>query len=100
MRAAVRLQDNTSKAHRIVMKFRTQNCLINISVEFEDEKDPQEMAELSKKWPLLTRPSLRGGTGFFSKNISLIIIHNIYESTQLLTLILNLILVLNQIVVF
>ncbi len=62
---------------------------------------PQEMAELSKKLSLLTRPSLRGGTGFFfQKNIFLIIIHNIYKSTQFLTLILNLILVLNQIVVF
>jgi hypothetical protein len=61
----------------------------------------QEMAELSKKLSLLTRPSLRGGTGIFSKkNIFLKIIHNIYKSTQFLTLIPNLILVLNQIVAF
>ena len=37
---------------------------------------------------------------FFKKNIFLRIIHNIYKSTQFLTLIPNLILVLNQIVVF
>ena len=36
---SVRLHDNSSKAHPIVMKFCTQNCLINISVEFEDEND-------------------------------------------------------------
>ncbi len=36
---SVRLHDNSSKAHLIVMKFCTQNCLINISVEFEDEND-------------------------------------------------------------
>jgi hypothetical protein len=34
-----RLHDNSSKAHPIVMKFCTQNCLINISVEFEDGND-------------------------------------------------------------
>ena len=60
------------------------------------------MAELSKKLSLLTRPSLRGGVQrvFFEKNIFLRIIHNIYKSTQFLTLIPNLILVLNQIVAF
>ena len=62
----------------------------------------QEMAELSKTLSLLTRLSLRGGgTGIFSKkNFFLRIIHNIYRSTQFLTLIPNLILVLNQIVAF
>ena len=61
----------------------------------------QEMAELSKKLSFLIRPSLRGSTGIFSKkNIFFKIIHNIYKSTQFLTLILNLILVLKKIVVF
>ena len=36
---AVRLSDNFSKAHPIVMKFSTQHYLINISVEFEDESN-------------------------------------------------------------
>ena len=39
VRPSGRLHDNSSKAHPIVMKFCTQNCLINISVEFEDEND-------------------------------------------------------------
>src|ERR1700722_9902710 len=39
VRPSVRIHDNSSKAHPIVMKFCTQNCLINISVEFEDEND-------------------------------------------------------------
>jgi hypothetical protein len=33
------LHHNSSKVHPIVMKFCSQNCLINISVEFEDEND-------------------------------------------------------------
>jgi hypothetical protein len=36
---SVRLHDNSSKAHPILMKFCTQNCLINISIWFEDEND-------------------------------------------------------------
>ena len=55
----------------------------------------QEMDELSKKLSFLTIPSLRGSTGIFQKKIFLRIIHNIYKSTQFLTLIPNLILVLN-----
>ena len=38
-RPAVRLHDNSSQLHSIELKFCTQNCLINISVEFEDEND-------------------------------------------------------------
>ena len=37
---AVRLHDNSSQLHPIKLKFCTQKCLSNISVEFEDEKDP------------------------------------------------------------
>ena len=57
----------------------------------------EEMAELSKKLSFLRRPSLRGDTGIFSKNFFVRVTHNIYKSTQFLTLIPNLILVLNQI---
>ena len=36
------LHDNSSQLHSIVLKFCAHNCLINISVEFEDKKDPRE----------------------------------------------------------
>ncbi len=35
-----RLHDNSSQLHSSELKFCAQNCLISISVEFEDEKDP------------------------------------------------------------
>jgi hypothetical protein len=62
----------------------------------------QGLAELSKNLSLLTRSSLRGGVQevFYKNNIFFRIIENIHESTQFLTLITNMILVLNQIVVF
>jgi hypothetical protein len=63
---AVRLSDNSSQLYSIELKFCAQNCLINVSREKKKmRKIRQEMAELSKKLSLLTRPSLRGGTGFF-----------------------------------
>jgi hypothetical protein len=34
------VHDNSSQLHPIELKFCAQNRLINISVEFEDEKDP------------------------------------------------------------
>jgi len=40
VRPSVRLFDNSSQLHSIELKFCAQNCLINMSVEFEDEKDP------------------------------------------------------------
>ena len=40
VRPSGRLHDNSSQFHPIELKFCAQNCLINISVEFEDEKDP------------------------------------------------------------
>jgi hypothetical protein len=64
MRPAGRLHDNSSKLHPIVMKFCTQNCLINISLEFEDENDSSRncwviaknvfisCAFLCKHWPI------------------------------------------------
>ena len=60
----------------------------------------QEMAEFSKKLSLLTRRSLSGGTGMLLKKQILRIIHSTCKSTQFLTLIPNMILVLNQIVAF
>ncbi len=59
-----RLHDYFWKAHPIVMKFCTHNCLINISVEFEDENDSPKIcrviaknviifyAFLYKHWPI------------------------------------------------
>jgi hypothetical protein len=40
VRPAGRLHDNSSQLHSIELKFCAQNCLINISVEFEDENTP------------------------------------------------------------
>jgi hypothetical protein len=40
VRPAVRLHDNSSQLHPIALKMCAQNCLSNISVEFEDENDP------------------------------------------------------------
>ena len=83
------------------MKFCTQNDLINISVEFEDEKDPSRNGWVIEKIVIIDKTILEGGyRDFFKKNIFLRIIHNIYKSIQFLTLIPNLILVLNQIVAF
>ena len=42
VRPSVRLHDNSSQLHSIELKFCAQNCLINISVEFEDETDPSK----------------------------------------------------------
>ena len=98
---AVRLHDNSSQLHPIELKFCTQNSLINISVEFEDEKDPSRNGWIIEKIVIFDQTIPEGGyRDFFKKNIFLRIIHNIYKSTQFLTLIPNLILVLNQIVVF
>ena len=82
------------------MKFCTQNDLINISVEFEDEKDPSRNSWVIEKIVIFDKTIPEGDTGIFSKNFFLRITHNIHKSTQFLTLITNLILVLNQIVVF
>ena len=83
------------------MKFSTQLSLINVSVEFEDEKDPSRNGWVIEKIVIIDQTITEGGTGIFSKkNIFLKIIHNIYKSTQFLTLIPNMILVLNQIVAF
>ena len=101
VRPSVRLFDKSSKLHPIELKFCAQNCLINISVEFEDEKDPSRNGWVIEKIVIFDQTIPEGGyRDFFKKKNFLRIIHNIYKSTQFLTLIPNLILVLNQIVVF
>ena len=100
-RPAVRLFDNFRKESQIVMKFSTQFSLINVWVEFEDEKDPSRNGWVIEKIVIFDQTIPEGEyRDFFKKNIFLRIIHNIYKSTQFLTLIPNLILVLNQIVAF
>ena len=78
------------------MKFCTRNDLINISVEFEDEKDPSRNGWVIEKIVIFDYTIPEGEYRDFSKqNFFLRIIHNIYKSTQFLTLIPNLIIVLN-----
>ena len=83
------------------MKFSTQFSLINVSVEFEDEKNPSRNGWVIEKIVIIDQTIPEGGTGIFLKQkLFLRIIHNVYKSTQFLTLIPNLILVLSQIVAF
>ena len=99
VRPAGRLHDNSSQLHSIELKFCAHNCLINISVEFEDENDPSRNGWVIEKIVIIDQTIPEGEyRDFFKKNIFLRIIYNIYKSTQFLTLIPNLILVLNQIV--
>ena len=91
VRPAVRLHDNSSKAHPIVMKFCTQNCLINISVEFEDEKDWSRPSRVIAKNVIISYgflcknwPHLVFGETFSSHNqnkTSTIIYHSIENFT-------------------
>ena len=84
------------------MKVSTQFSLINVWVEFEDEKDPSRNGWVIEKIVIIDQTIPEGGYRdfFWKKKLFLRIIHNIYKSTQFLTLIPNLILVLNQIVAF
>ena len=82
------------------MKFSTQFSLINASVEFEDEKDLSRNGWVIEKIVIIDQTIPEGEYRDLKKIIFLKIIHNIYKSTQFLTLIPNLILVLNQIVAF
>ena len=101
VRPSGRLHDNFRKESQIVMKVSTQFSLINVSVEFEDEKDPSRNGWVIEKNVIIDQTIPEGGySHFFKKNIFLKIIHNIYKSTQFLTLIPNLILVVNQVVAF
>ena len=75
VRPSVRLHDNSSQLHSIELKFCAQNCLINISVEFEDEKDPSRNDWVIEKIVIIDQTTPEGGTGiFFKKNIFLRII--------------------------
>ena len=75
-RPAVRLHDNFWKAHPIGLKFCTQNCLINISVEFEDENDPSRNDWAIEKIVIIdqTIPEGEYRDVFFKKKIFLRII--------------------------
>ena len=64
---------------------------MNISVEFEDEKDPSRNGSVIKLNETIPE-------GFFQKKF--FFFHNTYKSSQFLTLIRNLILVFKQIVPF
>jgi len=98
---AGRLHDNFRKESQIVMKVSTQFSLINVSVEFEDEKDPSRNGWVIEKIVIIDQTIPEGGyRDLKKKNFFLRIIHNMHSSTQFLTLIPNLILVLNQIVAF
>ena len=56
-----RLHDNSSQLHSIELKFGTQNCLINISVEFEDEKDPSRNGWVIEKLVIIDQTIPEGG---------------------------------------
>lgn len=72
------------------MKFSTQFHLNKISVEFGDEPDP-----ITHCWVIAK--ILIFSIGFPIENVFFFrIIHNIYQSTQFLTLILNLILIFKK----
>jgi hypothetical protein len=65
---SVRLHDNSSQLQPIVLKFCTQNCLSNISVEFEDEIDPSRSGWVIEKIVII-EPTIPEGKyrDFFSK---------------------------------
>jgi hypothetical protein len=70
VRPSVRLHDNSSQLHPIELKFCTQNCLINISVEFEDENDPSRNGSVIEKIVIIDQTIPEGGyRDFFSKKI-------------------------------
>ena len=55
---AGRLHDNSSQVHPIELKFCIQNCLINISVEFEDENDLSRIYRVIAKNVIISRAFL------------------------------------------
>ena len=70
VRPVGRLHDNSSILHPIKLKFCTQNCLINISVEFEDENDPSRNGWVIEKIAIIHPTIHEGGyRDFFSKKI-------------------------------
>ena len=65
-----RLHDRSSQLHAIELKFCAQNFLINISAEFEDEKDPSRNGWVIEKIVIFDQTIPEGGTGiFFQKKI-------------------------------
>ena len=64
VRPSVRLHDNSSQLHPIELKFCTQNCLINISVEFEDENDPSRNNWAIEKIVIIDQTIPEGGRGY------------------------------------
>ena len=68
VRPAGRLHDNSSQLHSIELKFGAQNCLINISVEFEDEKDPSRNGWVIEKIVIIDH-TIPEGVQVFSKKI-------------------------------
>ena len=73
-----RLHDNSLQIHSIELKFCVQNCLINISVEFEDEKDPARNGWVIEKIVIIDQTIPEGGyRDFFKKNVFLRIINNV-----------------------
>ena len=71
-RPSGRLHDNSSQLHPIELKLCTQNCLINISVEFEDENDPSRNDWAIEKIVIIDQTIPEGGYRdfFFEKNLS------------------------------
>ena len=70
VRPAGRLHDNSLQLHPIALKNCAQNCLINISVEFEDENDPSRNGWVIEKIVIID-PFIPEGEyrDFFSKKI-------------------------------
>ena len=68
VRPSGRLHDNSSQFHPIELKFCAQNCFINISVEFEDEKDPSRNGWVIEKIVIFDQTIPEGGyRDFFQK---------------------------------
>ena len=71
VRPAGRRHDNSSQLHPIELKFCAHNCFINISVEFEDEKDPSKNGLVIGKIVIFDKTTPEGGyRDFFKKCFS------------------------------
>ncbi len=74
VRPAGRLHDNSSQLHSIELKLCAHNCLINISVEFEDENDLLRNGWVIEKIAIFGQTIPEGGyrvffeKSFFSRN--------------------------------
>ena len=70
VRPSGRLHDNFRKESQIVMKFSTQFSLINVSVEFEYEKDPPRNGWVIEKIVIIDQTIPEGGVQGFFQNYS------------------------------